>query len=412
MSIQALRERIAALSQKMKAQLAEKGDRVWTKEDQAAFDADVDEVERAQAQLTAHQKVLDADREASGRDAQRKDKGNAAAAQQVQRGLEIWLRKTPGLVNAGLMPAMTDEEALIVRNTMSTTTQSEGGYTVEPKVARAFIDTLKDFGGMRRVADQVTTAQGQDMSWPSTDGTAEVGEQVAQNAPAAAADITFGTVAVNTYKFGSKIITIPIELLQDTEIDLVGLVQKRMRQRIGRIQNQRFSIGTGSSQPNGLYVAASVGKTGTTGQTLTIIYDDLVDLIDSIDTAYLTEGEPLQFMTSQTMRKVLRKIKDTSGRPIWTPNYDAGIAGGFLDELLGYPLNINNDAPVPAANAKSLSFGQHRRYLIRDAMQVSMFRFDDSAYMSKGQVGYLAWSRAGGNLLDTAAVKLYQHSAT
>ena len=410
MSMQALRERIAALSQKMKAQLAEKGDRVWTKEDQAAFDTDVDELERAQAQLAAHQKVLDADRERSARDADRRDPSDPKA--QVQRGLDIWLRKTPGVVNAGLLPAMTDEEQTIVRNTMSTTTPAEGGYTVEPKVARSFIDTLKDFGGMRRVAGQITTAQGQDMSWPSTDGTAEVGEQVAQNVVATAADLSFGTVPVNTYKFGSKIITIPIELLQDTEIDLVGLVQKRMRQRIGRIQNQRFSIGTGSSQPNGLYVAASVGKTGTTGQTLTIIYDDLVDLIDSIDVAYLQEGEPLQFMTSQTMRKVLRKIKDTSGRPIWTPSYDAGIAGGFLDEVLGYPLNINNDAPAPAANAKSLSFGQHKNYLIRDAMQVSMFRFDDSAYMSKGQVGYLAWARAGGNLLDTASVKLYQHSAT
>lgn len=32
--------------------------------------------------------------------------------------------------------------------------------------------------------------------------------------------------------------------------------------------------------------------------------------------------------------------------------------------------------------------------------------------MSKGQVGFLAWARSGSNLLDTAAVSLYQHSAT
>jgi HK97 family phage major capsid protein len=279
-------------------------------------------------------------------------------------------------------------------------------------VARQFVDALKDFGGMRRIADQLTTALGSDMSWPTTDGTAEIGELVAQNQPAASADVSFGTVPVNTYKFGSKVITIPIELLQDSVIDLVGLVQTRMRQRIGRIQNQKFSVGVGTTEPFGLYVSAPVGKVGLTGQTLTIIYDDVVDLVDSIDYAYLTEGQPLQFMTSQAMRKVLRKIKDTQGRPIWTPNYDAGIAGGFLDELVGYPLNINNDAPAPAANAKSLSFGQHKNYLIRDAMVVSMFRFDDSAYMQKGQIGYLAWARSGGNLLDTAAVKLYQHSAT
>ena len=131
-----------------------------------------------------------------------------------------------------------------------------------------------------------------------------------------------------------------------------------------------------------------------------------------IEDVLLSGGDPLTFVTSQTLRKVIRKIKDTSGRPIWTPSYEAGIVGSFTDEVLGYPLKINNDMPAPAANAKSLTFGAHGKYLIRDAMVVSMFRFDDSAYMSKGQVGYLAWSRAGGNLLDSAAVKAYQHSAT
>jgi HK97 family phage major capsid protein len=301
---------------------------------------------------------------------------------------------------------------VIVRNTMSTSTGSQGGFTVQTEVSRQFVDTMKDFGGMRRVSDSITTAMGNDLSYPTTDGTSEVGEIVAQNVAAAVADIVFGTVPLNTFKFGSKTITVPIELLQDSQIDIVSLVQKRMRQRIGRIQNQKFSIGVGTTEPFGITVAASVGKTGTTGQTLTIIYDDLVDLIDSVDIAYLQQGEPMQFMTSQTLRKVLRKIKDTQGRPIWTPNYDQGIAGGFLDELLGYPLNINNDMPVPAANAKSLSFGQHKNYMIRDALDVVMFRFDDSAFMSKGQVGFLAWARSGGNLLDVAAVKLYQHSAT
>jgi len=67
---------------------------------------------------------------------------------------------------------------------------------------------------------------------------------------------------------------------------------------------------------------------------------------------------------------------------------------------------------VPAANAKSLAFGNLHRYMIRDAMEVTMFRFDDSAYMKLGQIGYLAWARVGGNLMDVNSVKLYQHSAT
>jgi HK97 family phage major capsid protein len=128
------------------------------------------------------------------------------------------------------------------------------------------------------------------------------------------------------------------------------------------------------------------------------------------------------------MRRALRKLKDTAGRPIWLPSYDAGISnlsrsaqqGGFTgqeapvvyDYLLGYPVWVNNDMAVPAASAKSMLFGDLSYYKIRDAMDVLLFRFTDSAYAKLGQVGFLAWLRTGGNLVDTAAVKYYQNSAT
>jgi HK97 family phage major capsid protein len=79
---------------------------------------------------------------------------------------------------------------------------------------------------------------------------------------------------------------------------------------------------------------------------------------------------------------------------------------------MNYPVWVNNDMAVPAANAKTLIFGDLSYYKIRDAMDVSMFRFTDSVYTTLGQVGFLAWCRMGGNLADVNAVKYYQHSAT
>ncbi|MEY5098880.1 MAG: hypothetical protein RJA36_1599 [Pseudomonadota bacterium] len=410
-SIQALRERLAALNKKMNHLLAEKGAQVWSKEDQAIFDADSDEAERLQRQIEAHQKQLDAERESRFDDAQQLDPVKAKKTE-LREGLEIFLRKSAR--------EMSHEEALKVRNTMSTTTGSEGGFTVQTLVASELVDLLKAYGFMRKVASQITTENGADLSYPTTDGTGEVGELVAQNVQAATADPVFATRALNTFKYGSKTITIPIELLQDTSIDIIGLVNQRVRDRIGRIMNQHFTTGTGSGQPTGMVTAASVGKTGTTGQTLTIIYDDLVDIIDSLDAAYLDTpittpqlpGTEPGWMMSQTMRRVIRKIKDTAGRPIWSPSYDEGFTSGLVDRLLGYQVYLNNDLAVPAANTKSLAFGNFHKYMIRDAMQVQLFRFDDSPFVSKGQIGFLAWARAGGNLLDVNAVKLYQHSAT
>ncbi len=403
MSIQALREKYNDLGKQGNALLADKGDQIWSKDDQLKFDNLMDDAERCKSQIDAMQRKLDLDAEESFDDIDsfRKDKKELSAE---QRAVDIFLRKSAREMN--------NDEALLIRNTMSTTTSSEGGYSVQSEVANQFIDALKAYGFMRAEASQITTSQGNPLSWPTTDGTAETGEWVAQNTSATAADVTFGTVAVNVFKAGSKVITVPIELLQDSNIDIQALVFARMITRIGRISNVGYTTGTGSGQPQGFVGVSSVGKVGTTGQTTSIIYDDLVDLIDSLDVAYQQNGARSCFMFSQTLRKVLRKIKDTAGRPIWTPSYDAGISTGHTDTLLGYDVCLNNDLAVPAANAKSLAFGQFDKYLIRDALDISLFRFDDSAYMTKGQVGFLGWARTGGNLLDVNAVKLYQHSAT
>lgn len=407
MSMQALRERYSALNNEANNLLANKGAQVWSKDDQAKFDGLMDEAERCQRQIEATQRVLDKEAEESFADADRhrRNPADKAKVSDAQRALDVWMRKSDR--------QMSRDEAELIRNTMSTSTGSEGGYTVQTEVASSVIEALKSYGAMRRVAGQITTSMGNDLAYPTTDGTSEVGEIVAQNTTATGADPTFGTRSLNVYKFSSKVVAVPLELLQDSLVDIQGLVQARLRTRIGRAQNAFFTTGTGTAQPTGLTVAASVGKTGTTGQATTIIYDDLVDLVDSLDIAYTDEASTAPvWMTSQTLRKTLRKLKDTGGRPLWMPSYDAGIAGGRADQLMGYDVVINNDMPAPAANAKSLAFGQLGQYMVRDAMQVTLFRFDDSAYIKLGQIGFLAWARAGGNLLDTSAVKLYQHSAS
>lgn len=401
MSMQALRERLNSLKKEARNLLEEKGSATWSVEDKAKFDGKVDEAERIEQQIEAHQRLLDDQAENDFSDAPRAEPKAKKSASQM--GVELFLRK--------MTKDLSAEEVLAIRNTMSTTTGSEGGFTVQSDVATTVIDAIASFGGMRQVASRIVTEKGNPLSYPASDGRTEEGEIIAENGSANDADIVFSTVPLNVFKFSSKVITVPIELLQDTSINILALVNARIRQRIGRIQNKVMTFtGTGSGSPFALVPAAGVGKIGTSGQTLTVIYDDLVDLVDSIDEGYGEDGK--KFMFGQTMRRTLRKLKDTSGRPIWTPGYEAGITQKTPDLLMGYPVQINNSMPVPAANAKSIAFGDLGQYMIRDAMDVTLFRFEDSAYLKKGQVGFLAWSRAGGNLLDPNAVKVYQHSAS
>ena len=301
---------------------------------------------------------------------------------------------------------MTSDDWQAIRNTMSTTTPAEGGYTVATEVATYVMEAMKAFGGMRQVATILRTDQGNPMTWPTSDGTTEVGEILAENASATDLDVSFNTKNLPVYKYSSKVVTVPIELLQDSNVDIEAFVRARIAQRLGRITNTHFTTGDGSSKPTGIIAAASVGKTGASGQTTTVTYADLVDLEHSVDPAYRVN---CKWMFHDTTLKALKKLLDTQNRPLWLP----GISVKEPDTILGYTYQINQDVATMAASAKSIAFGDLSKYVIRDVMAMTYYRFDDSAYAKKGQVGFLAFLRSGGNFMDVGgAVKLYQNAAS
>lgn len=409
MSIQALREQRAAKAQSLQELVKKPGE--WTADNQAAYDAGLAEIESIDASIERHQRMnkLAAETALTSSVIDTAERIGRDQNSEASRLFAKWLR--------GGDNALSTEEwqahLAAVQNTMSTTTGSEGGYTVQTDVAQNVLDALKAFGGMRApgMATVIQTAGGNPMSFPTSDGTAEEGEIVDQNASASDADVTFGTKDLPVYKYSSKVVTVPIELLQDSSVDVEAFVRGRLVTRLGRITNKHNTIGTGTNQPNGVMVAAGTGKTGTTGQTGTVIFDDLVDLEHSVDPAYRENGN-CRFMMHDDSVKVVKKIKDTQNRPIFIPGYDPAN-NGKLDTLLGYPIQVNQHVATMAANAYSIGFGDFSKYVIRDVMAIVLQRFTDSAYAKKGQVGFLAWLRSGGNLMDVGgAVKRYRNSAT
>lgn len=403
-NLYALRERHASLAKELRA-LVENKDADWTADSQAKYEQGLSELDDIKAQIdrinSLNERIAD-DAMASkvGEAAGRRGGDNAASS--AHDMFAKWLR--------GGDNALSASEWRQIRNTMSTTTGSEGGFAVQSEVAQQLVDALKAFGGVREVATVINTEMGNPMSFPTSDGTSETGELIAENTTATAADPTFGTAAVNAYKFSSKIVAVPFELLQDAQVDIEAFVRNRLVERIGRITNSYFTTGTGTGQPRGLVTGSSAGKTGTTGQTTTVIADDLIDLIHSVDPAY-RRNDNCGFMMADGTLGAIRKLKDTQNRPIFIPGYD-GLGGAMPDSILGYGVTINQDMAAMAASAKSILFGDFSKYIVRDVMQATLFRFSDSAYVKLGQIGFLMWARAGGNLVDTAAVKHYANSAT
>lgn len=383
--------------------------------DASALDALLNEIEAIDAEITRENRRIQmagdehneqAEHEAAMHAATQEGGGRTAESQalraMLQGGLSALTPEQRQAMNARVNPD--------IRNAMSTTTGSEGGYTVATEYSRSLIEAMKFIGGVRPVAYSFSTATGATMNFPTTDATAEEGEIVGQNASVTTGETTFGNATLDVYKYSSKKIALPFELLQDSMFNLETYIQTLLALRIGRITNRHFTVGTGSSQPRGIVTASTVGKTGTTGQTTTVTYDDLVDLEHSVDPAYRALAK---WMFHDDVLKVIRKLKDSQNRPIFVPGYETGNPGGAPDRILGREYSLNQHMATPAANAKSILFGDFTKYFIRNVMDLTLFRMTDSAFTLNGQVGFVAFTRQGGNLVDAgAAVKHYAHSAT
>lgn len=292
----------------------------------------------------------------------------------------------------------------------ATAPDSAGGYTV-PELLRSLEVGLLAFGGMRQAATIIRTDGGGPMRFPTVNDTSEKGVILAENTQVAQQDVTFDNLVLDAFKYSSKMILVSVELLQDNAVNLAAFLGEALATRLGRITNEHYSVGTGSSQPNGIVTASTLGKTGANGQTGSIIYDDFVDLEHSVDPAY--RGNARWMFHDQTLAAIKRiKIPqfdtDTAGVPLWQP----GLAVGSPDRILGYPYIINQDMPTMAASAKSVLFGDLSKYLIRDVREVVLLRLDER-FADFHQVAFLAFYRGDGDLLNagTNPVKHYANAA-
>ena len=400
MTIQAQRERRNALVKEAKHLNAEHS--VFTPELTAKYDGLMAEIGQIEDSMARAQQLLDREADQKFENMLKDTSGKEADAPKATLGARYMRNGYEGF---------TADDFAKVRNTLSVGgAGSEGGYTVQTEIVKQVLNALLQYGGMRNVAEIIQTAQGNPMSFPTSNGTAEVGEIVAENASASASDPSFGTLPLPVYKFSSKIIAIPFELLQDSAVDVEAFINARIITRLGRIQNALFTTGTGVSQPTGIVTAAGVGVTAGTGNTVLVGYNNLIDLQHSVDPAYRAGAK---FMMHDSTVKAIRKLTDSNNRPLYIDDFDQGITGGAGGSLLGSQVVTNQQMPVMAANAKSILFGDFSYYKIRDVMAMNLFRFTDSVYTSKGQVGFLAWLRSGGNFIDVGgAVKAFQNSAT
>ncbi|WP_459246969.1 phage major capsid protein [Streptomyces youssoufiensis] len=383
-------------------------------EDRAAWDAALADVERLSvdiereerhARLAAvdYSQVIDATKEAD--DERHGGEDRAAAYADAWR---TWMRDGASELSSqertALRTGWVDGKEL---RAQGVATGAAGGYLVPPAFRAKMVEAQKFFSSMRDVAEVITTETGATLPWPTNDDTANVGAILAENTQVTEQDVTLGQADIGAYTYTSKLVRVSLQLLNDSAFDMEDWLARKLGERIGRAQNAHFTTGTGTNQPEGVQTNAVVGKTGATGQTTSVTYDDLIDLIHSVDPAYRLGGRAA-WMLHDTTLAAARKLKDGQNRPLWEPSVQVGVP----DTLLGYRYSVNQDMPTMAANAKAILFGDFfAGYLIRDVQDVQLLRLAER-YADYLQVGFLSFARTDGTPQDTAAYKAYRNAAT
>jgi HK97 family phage major capsid protein len=279
-----------------------------------------------------------------------------------------------------------------------------GGYLVPVGMASEIEKAMKYYGPMVNgdVISFLDTSTGNPLPYPTSDDTTVSGEQVDENTQVSTNDISIGNVTFNAYQFSTKMVKVSRQLLQDSAFNFEAFVNQRFGERMGRIVNSKATTGSGTNTLNGIVTAAtssgvtaagsSTNSGGSETGTTTIGSDDLLDLEHSVDIAYRPGAI---YMMHDTTLKVIKKVKDKYGRPLWMP----GLATREPDSINGYQYAVNNDMAAIATGVKSVLFGQMKKYMLRRVKELAILRLEER-YAEFGQVAFIGFARYDGDLLD------------
>lgn len=276
-----------------------------------------------------------------------------------------------------------------------------GGYTVPTELASFIVKSMKAWGPMydEDICTVISTASGNAIKIPTVDDTAVTAEKHSEGVALTddgGKDATFGQKSLDAYVFDTEFIRFSMELAQDSIFSMETLLGGLLGERLGKIANHELTVGDGTGDPNGIVTASGLGKTAAAVAAVT--YDEIIDLVHSVDPAY-RQSPKVRFMFNDLTLAAVRKLKDGDGKYIWTAG---DVQGGVPGTLLGYRYSINQAMANLATGNKTMLFGDFGKYFVRKVGSPVIGVLRERFWPDLGIAGYI---RFDGELGDQAAVK-------
>ena len=290
----------------------------------------------------------------------------------------------------------------------------DGGYAVPRAIDALIARELTEISPIRSLAQVVQTGTSGYRKLISTGGTASgwVSETVARPGTDTP---KFEEIAPPTGELYANPAASQA-MLDDAAFDLEGWLASEIAMEFARAEGAAFVNGSGISQPEGFLnnpatpAVDGVRPFGTLqylGSGDVDGFDSAPDakLIDLVHTLKAGHRQGATFVMNSATLAQVRKLKTADGAFLWQP----GLVEGQPDRLLGYPVVEAEDMPDIAPNAFPIAFGNFRHgYLITERTATQILR---DPFTNKPFVHFYATKRVGGQVLDSAAIKLLKVEA-
>jgi HK97 family phage major capsid protein len=283
-----------------------------------------------------------------------------------------------------------------------TTTNSAGGYSIPTELSNILVRSMLAWGPMYDpgITTELVTTGGGAIDMPTVNDTAVTAGAHTEGATLTddgGKDVTFGQKTLNSYAFDTEWLRVSKELADDSIFAMETLLGSLLGERLGRIANLQLTTGSGSSAPNGIMTASSLGVTAA--GTAAITFDEILDLEHSVDPAYRS-GPQVRYMLNDSTLLAVRKLKDGDGNYLWQMG---NVQAGIPSTINGRPYSINQAMDSLATGNKVMAFGDMSKYYVRKVGAPLIGAIQDKDFWPGfGVAGYI---RFDGELADTAAVK-------
>lgn len=272
-----------------------------------------------------------------------------------------------------------------IRGALSEGTGSAGGVLVPQPFADRFETMLQQYDELFSIATLFSTSTGDPTGFPIVDDVSSSASIVAENANSSVVEIAaFGKLGFpQCPTFRSHQVVSSLELASDSHFDLTGLVAGAFA--------VRFARGIGSYFVGILLEAAALGVTAASATA--IAPDEIFELIDSLDPAYIAGGSFL--MAHSTYTSIMRLKGSGSGDYLFKPIFD----GAGRPTLCGYPVYFSPSMPAIGASAQSVAFGDLSKFLRREVAGSLKVHTYKELFAASGAIGWEGFWRVDGGLL-------------